>query len=68
MLTNERIEELATRKGVKGIAVRNFLMSVGANADERDARMNMVLDADLYKWNAATVKAIRQGIAEYFDK
>lgn len=58
----EKIRELASRKGVKVIAVQNFLMSLDAsNIAFADA--NLVMDAGLYKWNAATQKAIRDGIA-----
>lgn len=59
-LTKEEIEKLATRPNVRKIAVENFLMSMGN--DERTAMLNLSYDAGLYKWNVATVKAIRDGI------
>lgn len=68
MLTISRITELALKKGVKKIAVENFLHSVGANGSIRDALLNLNMDARSYQWNAATVNAIRQGIIEYFEE
>lgn len=47
-------------KGCKRIAVENFLMSVGKSRVE--ALMNLEMDAASYRWNAATVNAIRKGI------
>jgi hypothetical protein len=66
MLTQERIQVLASKKDVKRIAVENFLSTVGSNADASSAILNMHADATSYKWNKATVNAIRQGIVEYF--
>jgi hypothetical protein len=66
MLTNERIQTLSSKKGVKKIAVENFLMSVDANPDIRTALLNLQSDSVSYGWNAATVNAIRQGIVEFF--
>ena len=66
-LTAEEIEKLAMRKGVKRIAVENFLMTVTNNANERNARMNLEMDARLYKWNAKTVRAIGEGIQLAFQ-
>jgi hypothetical protein len=68
MLTSERIQKLASRKGVKTIAVQNFLHSVDANPDMTAALENLQYDAMCYKWNAATVNAIRTGILEHFKK
>ena len=65
MLSNEEIEKLATRKGVKSIAVYNFLGSLQGSSKE-DAGYNLSLDARLYKWNAATFKAIQDGIKKHF--
>lgn len=59
-LTNEEIQKFATKTGAKKIAVENFLMSMGEN--ENDARSNLKLDTNLYKWNAATRNAILAGI------
>lgn len=65
-LTSERINELATKKGVKTIAVQNFLGSLGGQT-EQDAMANLSQDAAMYKWNAATQSAIRTGIREKFS-
>ena len=59
-LTSEEIEKFASRKGVKRIAVVNFLSTMGDN--DFYARGNLSMDAGLYKWNAATYKAISAGI------
>lgn len=61
-LTTSEIEKLARRKGVRRIAVENFLMTVTNNPNSSTAFSNLFLDAKLYKWNAATVKAIQKGI------
>jgi len=68
MLTNERIEELANQEGVRKNAVLNFLGTVDANANEREALNNLEMDKKLYKWNLLTVRAIRKGIKEHFNK
>jgi len=68
MLTTERIEQLASRRGVKAVAVRNFLFTVGVNQNLIVAYANLEYDARSYRWNAATVNAIRTGIIEYFSK
>lgn len=62
-LTIEEIRPLAERKGVKSTAVYNFLMTVDANPDTECAYGNLDADARSYRWNAATVNAIRKGIA-----
>ena len=59
-LTVEEIKQLANRKGVRRIAVENFLMSMGT--DPHIARANLSLDAKLYKWDRMTVQAISDGI------
>lgn len=62
-----RIEELAQAKGAKSVAVENFLTSLDADdTSYKDASDNLKMDARLYRWNAATVKAIRTGIGELF--
>lgn len=61
-LTLEEIKRLASRKGVKKRAVENFLMTLTANRDSSTAYANLALDARLYHWNSATVKAIARGI------
>jgi len=55
------IEELANRKGVKKIAVENFLMSLGESTKE-EALANLNYDTQLYNWNSVTYLAIREGI------
>jgi hypothetical protein len=59
-LTGAEIDTLAARKGVKGHVVANYLASMGD--DPMAADINLTQDAKSYKWNAATVKAIRDGI------
>ncbi len=49
-------------------AVENFLMSVGNNKSKMEALVNLNADKGLYKWNDATVSAIKEGIEEYFSK
>ncbi len=61
-LTSQEIEKLASRKGVRRIAVENFLMTVTASGSAMYAGMNLHADAASYKWNAATVSAIQAGI------
>ncbi len=61
-LTMEEIEKLATRPGVKKIAVENFLMTVHHNTAVHAALYNLAMDAKLYGWNRATVNAILAGI------
>lgn len=53
-LTDEELDELASRPGARRIAVENFLFS------------NLQLDTGLYHWNAATVCAIREGLSRAF--
>ena len=67
-LTGKEIEKLAMRKGVKRIAVENFLMTVMNNANERNAWLNLEMDSNMYKWNAKTVKAISSGIQLAFKQ
>jgi len=60
-LNLEEIEKFASRAGVKKIAVENFLMSMGEDANI--ALNNLILDSGLYSWNSQTVKAIQDGVA-----
>lgn len=64
MLSSEVIAKLAARKGVRKIAVENFLFSMTGDASE--CFNNLEMDARMYKWNAATYKAISDGIAKAF--
>ena len=61
-LSVEEIEKFASRRGVKRNAVENFLLSVTACRTRYNALGNVNMDTRLYKWNAATQKAIRDGI------
>ena len=61
-LTNTEVETLANRPGVRRIAVQNFLLTVTANPDSYCAHANLAMDTRLYRWNAATVRAIQAGI------
>lgn len=62
-----RIMELSSWEGAKTIAVENFLSTLsGMTQDE--AIGNLVLDAKSYRWNTITVRAIEQGIREFFRR
>lgn len=62
-LPMDEIAKLAGRKGVRKIAVENFLMTAGQEGMLLgDEVTNLYEDARLYKWNAATVKAILEGL------
>lgn len=61
-LTNEEIEKLASKKGVKRIAVENFLSTLDLKIGAYGNTMNAGMDATMYKWNSATVNAIMTGI------
>lgn len=61
-LASDEIAALASRKGVRKIAVENFLMTVHHNDDSQTAFANLEMDADLYKWNGPTRTAIAEGI------
>jgi len=58
----EEIKKFSSRRGVKKIAVENFLLSVHNNITKSVALDNLFYDAQIYKWNRATVKAILDGI------
>jgi len=60
-LTSDEIETLASRKNVRRIAVENFLMSM-YDMKYEDSLANLEMDAVAYKWNNATISAIRAGI------
>jgi hypothetical protein len=67
-LTHDEIEKYASRKGVKKIAVRNFLGTLGGAGSAAGELANMRSDAASYKWNAATVAAITAGIKKAYQK
>lgn len=54
------IKKLASGKGVKASAVENFLSTISGS--ERIDQANLSADAVSYKWNAATVEAIKAGL------
>lgn len=64
-ITANEIEQLATRKDVRRIAVANFLSTL-KGLSQVEALANLQMDARLYKWNSATVSAIRDGIKTHF--
>lgn len=61
IISATQIEKLASRSGVRRIAVENFLGSLGS-LTAYEATQNLYADSASYGWNAATVKAIRDGI------
>lgn len=61
-LTVKEIKKLARRKGVKQIAVENFLATVTNNTNAFFARLNLGRDAAIYDWNHETIQAIEDGI------
>ncbi len=68
-LSTEDIETYASREGVKRIAVENFLMSIDTDTDAlRGCLLNCHLDAKLYRWNVQTVRAIKDGIYELYER
>jgi hypothetical protein len=66
-LTPEQVERLASKKNVRRIAVENFLSSLEGLTRE-EAMMNLEMDAATYKWNAATISAISEGISISFKR
>ena len=59
-LTITEISKLSMKKGVKKVAVENFLSTMGE--DYHVAVNNLDMDNVLYRWNAATYNAIMKGI------
>jgi len=66
-ITDGQIEKLTSRKGVRKIAVENFLSTLG-DMTEWEARANMQMDAGMYRWNAPTVRALESGIKTAYKK
>ena len=62
-LTNKEIEALASAPKVRRIAVENALGTMGTSLTQWEQEGNLRMDADMYGWNAPTVRAIRKGIA-----
>lgn len=65
-LSYAEVGRLSSRKGVKKVAVENFLLTISEFNDYRDACMNLEYDSRLYNWNMGTVNAIQDGIDQYF--
>lgn len=62
-LTTSEIETILFKNPkAKRIAVLNFLSTIGNNDTALGASMNLGSDAQVYQWNAQTVRAIKQGI------
>jgi hypothetical protein len=61
-LIDEQIEKLASKAGVKRTAVENFLGTLYAPAGRAGSLRNLYDDAASYKWNSATIEAIRAGV------
>jgi hypothetical protein len=61
-LTSAEVEKFASQKGVKRIAVENFLSTLDTSIGVTGNTMNAQMDARMYKWNTATVRAIEAGI------
>jgi hypothetical protein len=67
-LTSEEIAKYASRKGVRKIAVENFLMSLGNAGSLGNELANLYMDTQLYKWKSATVRAIEAGIRKAYKE
>jgi len=65
-LTSVEIEKYASRKGVKRVAVENFLGSIGYAGSLAGELRNMYDDARAYRWNSATQNAIAAGIKKAY--
>lgn len=63
MITQDRINALASREGVQKTAVENFLGTL-EGLTQAEALANLELDAISYRWGTATSRAIQQGIME----
>lgn len=67
-LTYHEIEELASRPGVKRIAVENFLSTLPLELPRAAQYGNLEMDARSYRWNQATQEAIAAGIERAYKK
>jgi hypothetical protein len=67
MLTRNEIQMMASRPGVKRVAIVNFLGTLEGLTYEA-ALWNLDLDTRLYRWDYPTRQAIRDGIKLYFEK
>lgn len=61
-LTDAEVEKFASAKGAKRVAVENFLMTLDTDIGSLGNMLNLHQDAQSYKWNTATVRAIEAGI------
>lgn len=61
-LTGPEVEELASRSGVRRIAVENFLTTFPLDLNPMYQNMNLIADARAYGWNQETIQAIRDGL------
>jgi hypothetical protein len=61
-LTAAQIEKLASRAGVRRVAVENFLGTLDPASGSSGNFRNLWSDQEVYRWNASTVRAIEKGI------
>ena len=61
-LTSTEVAKFAARPGVRKVAVMNFLGTLGEAGSTRGELRNLYADAQSYRWNVATIKAIEAGI------
>lgn len=66
-LTGAEIGRLAGRPGVRRVAAENFLATLDEGIGAGGNLANLELDARLYGWSRATVKAIEDGIRMAFS-
>jgi hypothetical protein len=59
---NAIVEKHSKKAGFRPTPVQNFLGSLSSQDTERSARMNLNMDANMYKWKAPIVAAINEGI------
>ena len=60
-ISDEELDQLASRPKVRRIAVENFLMSVPLDS-YRNAILNLSADMRSYGWNYETYQAIKEGL------
>ena len=63
----EYIQKQSNKKGVKKIAVENFLMSLDKDYSIQDTKSNLFLDGSSYKWNSKTIETIYKGIDKFYS-
>ena len=66
-LTDTEIVKLASRKGVRRMAVENFLGTADGGSLSNDSA-NLNMDAGMYGWNTATVTAIQIGLKKMYKE